>query len=905
MNNERGFTLVEMLIVIAITPLVVGSLAFGLITTLQNRDTTTQRISDSHDAQILSTYFTRDVNSASSLSTSTQAICGNNAQLVGLSWKPDGASTSVAVTYGVDRTTGQLNRYYCASGASSTATASATLVHDASLTSALGCNSQDSSAVNCVEPVQPSVGKVALSVDCVAGNTCTGPSVDTATVKDVVFAVVENDPSRATPTPFKFQITASPQGYQAGSNTHAPPLTPPVDLVGTNPQLTFTGQSDCRVTINGEIAIANDGSSVPPVSPLNAATGSNPNFTYTDLETPDTNLTGDNIIVGPSLSDPYLGALTAPKPSDPNVTTVSGSSLPTATTAGADHLSGGIYYVTGDVTVKTTVVADGPTLLYIAASGSLSVSGQGSLTLGQSLYAYSPVVLWNASSSSLDFGGNGSGAVIGGTIYSPNGSVQLDGTGSGGGLQATSIIAQKIGCAGGGTKVGGLTAGPVATTTDVSTSANPSQDAKPVTLTAVVTPATGSLDGGQVVFTMTDANNQTTTVCQVAAVAQSDGTGEASCDTAPLTAGASPYSVHAAYQGDAAFSGSAGDLSPVQKVKYGTTTTVTNTSQSLQSGQTANLSVQVAGIGSGPVPTGTVHVVLTGSDGTTTVLCTAGATDPTLLNGSATCQTGTLLAGLSQYSAVATYSGDSSNLGSVSPAQSITVGKTPTSTAVTSSQNPSAPGTSVKFFATISPTPDAGTNVTFGFTNSDNSSFGAAVCNEGANNTVLVSSGVATCTIPKNTFVDGKTYTVAAKFLGDSSYAASQGVLANGQQVASKKSQTTSALTITPANGQTSTYKDTATVTDPNSASVTMQGTVAFYLCKTAGSSCQIGQNGIQTLGSAQTLSGGSASVSQASNNGNNATIKIGQHYCMAAYYSDPSGAYTGSDDGGTKCFTA
>jgi type II secretory pathway pseudopilin PulG len=68
-RSEDGFTLFELLIVIIILPIVVGGIAAALIAILQNESTSFNRVADSADAQITSVNFTRDVQSASVITT--------------------------------------------------------------------------------------------------------------------------------------------------------------------------------------------------------------------------------------------------------------------------------------------------------------------------------------------------------------------------------------------------------------------------------------------------------------------------------------------------------------------------------------------------------------------------------------------------------------------------------------------------------------------------------------------------------------------------------------------------------------------------------------------------------------------------------------------------------------------
>ena len=60
LDDEHGFTLIELLIVCAITPIIVGGLALALISLLSLSQATQNKISDTTDAQIISSYYERD-----------------------------------------------------------------------------------------------------------------------------------------------------------------------------------------------------------------------------------------------------------------------------------------------------------------------------------------------------------------------------------------------------------------------------------------------------------------------------------------------------------------------------------------------------------------------------------------------------------------------------------------------------------------------------------------------------------------------------------------------------------------------------------------------------------------------------------------------------------------------------
>src|SRR3954471_7167173 len=63
MNRDDGFTLPELLIAIVLAALIIGVASQALMTGLRTNDTTSQRLSESHDAQVAASTFDRDVQS--------------------------------------------------------------------------------------------------------------------------------------------------------------------------------------------------------------------------------------------------------------------------------------------------------------------------------------------------------------------------------------------------------------------------------------------------------------------------------------------------------------------------------------------------------------------------------------------------------------------------------------------------------------------------------------------------------------------------------------------------------------------------------------------------------------------------------------------------------------------------
>jgi prepilin-type N-terminal cleavage/methylation domain-containing protein len=138
-SDEGGFTLIELVVVSSIIPLVVGALAFGLVQMLSLQSGVSSRLTASGDAQVVSAYFVKDVESAAYLTTNQNSAatqCGSGTQLLGLEWSfnQTTGNYSTVVSY-VEQSNGtatsySLVRQVCTSGASSTPSSSNTISSD-------------------------------------------------------------------------------------------------------------------------------------------------------------------------------------------------------------------------------------------------------------------------------------------------------------------------------------------------------------------------------------------------------------------------------------------------------------------------------------------------------------------------------------------------------------------------------------------------------------------------------------------------------------------------------------------------------------------------------------------------------------------------------------------------------
>jgi hypothetical protein len=228
------------------------------------------------------------------------------------------------------------------------------------------------------------------------------------------------------------------------------------------------------------------------------------------------------------------------------------------------------------------------------------------------------------------------------------------------------------------------TAGGGATTTTLTSSSNPSTVGANVTFTATVN---GTNPTGTVNFTDGAAS---IAACAAVALTGSGNSRTAACTTNTLTAGA--HSIVATYSGDAA-NATSSSAALAQTVNKATSTTTIGSSLTPS---TAGTSVTFTASVSGSAPTGTVNF----KDGATSIAgCAAAALTGSGNIRSATCATSSLAVGTHSISAV--YGGDATNNGSTSATLSQVVNNPTSTTALSSSANPSVVGASVTFTASV------------------------------------------------------------------------------------------------------------------------------------------------------------------------------------------------------------
>ena len=96
-TDERGFTLVELVIGIAITGLLTAAIGSALFVALRTTDITNKRMAESHDVQIASAYLANDIQSASDVTAAPASgdCSGAFISLVTFTYATSGSPTAI------------------------------------------------------------------------------------------------------------------------------------------------------------------------------------------------------------------------------------------------------------------------------------------------------------------------------------------------------------------------------------------------------------------------------------------------------------------------------------------------------------------------------------------------------------------------------------------------------------------------------------------------------------------------------------------------------------------------------------------------------------------------------------------------------------------------------------------
>lgn len=238
-GTERGFTLVELLVVFIILPLIVGAISFSLISVLSLQSGASSRVQGAGDTEVVSASFVKDVQSSTDVTIGAASPCTTTGtQELALEWVP---ATGVVtyVTYDLSSTTnGTTQDYSLVRSTCNVTTAGSPAVETTSATTST--NLTNNQTLNTATPTaSPEICELTSGAPaCVTTATSWIPSLDVATVQ---LAVSEPPANSDTGTPYIFTLVGSPRANVSAGLTALPSFAPLTLL--SQPQPTCTGSS--------------------------------------------------------------------------------------------------------------------------------------------------------------------------------------------------------------------------------------------------------------------------------------------------------------------------------------------------------------------------------------------------------------------------------------------------------------------------------------------------------------------------------------------------------------------------------------------------------------------------------------------------------------------------------------
>lgn len=464
-DRDQGFTLIELIVVIAILPLVIGAISVALISVISQQSTAAHKVSDSADTTVLSAVFTKDVQSAQYVTTKTSVAapspCDTSSPVVSFQWPSTGGT--VVVSYAVAQRSGSNNDSLFRHSCQGDTVDSRVVAYNvqSSLTAEVSGNS--------CTPYSCSAAKTAAA----AGWT---PAAGMKSISLTVAAPEKTNSGTATYSYTLVGVPRTSNNISRGSPV-SPGHPPLLMLGGSSPGVSCVGHDS--LTVNGTAAINST------ANPAVQTTG-NGAFTATSLYTdgPTTagawkgnnvDITSGSVTSGVNSADPYADAngnsLLTPPISEPlpngvgnsydglpvyNSGNYSGPGIYTSTLkiTSSQALASGVYVFQNGLSVSGNgaVTTDSGGVFFYVDGGSLSITGNGSVTLDPMSSPPSPapnLVIWQVASdtAAMSLHGNGGAIAIGGTIYAPK--VAL-GVGGNGNLKVGSVVADSVSCNGGG-----------------------------------------------------------------------------------------------------------------------------------------------------------------------------------------------------------------------------------------------------------------------------------------------------------------------------------------------------------------------------------------------------------------------------------------------------------------------
>lgn len=461
---DEGFTLIELIIVVAIIPLIVGALAVSLISVFSLQNATASRLNDTADSQVVASYFIGDVQSSAQVTSQalTTSSCGNvsGTQLLAMQWSGSAGNYQTTVSYvEVQQPDGTyvLERLACTNGS---VTPSSTTI----IASDLANPSQESACIN--------LGDLS--------STCAVTSGWEVSNLIALVRLTVNEPKSS----YTYTLQATPRAWTPASGGGAGIPFAPITLLGpcsgsgtTGSSLTLAQNSSLTVNQGSGYGLIAVGSTCPNSvlidngATMNVAGVATANQYLNSVTTQSGSVSTIPEDPGSNLTDPFSTTMTAP--SGPAGTAVPSSTLCTESlgvwycnpgnyaddpttlfgnSATVDFFPGNYWFQAGlnmvnnlNVTFGTgtyvfygssTVLSNGPGtnnaidgtggVLFYAPNGWINLANNANVNL-TALPGENGVTIWDASSTTdasgctVSLGNNGSLGFSYGGIYVPKG----------------------------------------------------------------------------------------------------------------------------------------------------------------------------------------------------------------------------------------------------------------------------------------------------------------------------------------------------------------------------------------------------------------------------------------------------------------------------------------------------
>lgn len=166
-SGERGMTLIELIVVIAVMGIIVPVISASIVMGLQTAEGTADKVSLSHDAKLTGIYAVPDIQSAANVSIgSSTCTTATGTKIISFDWQEE--AVAVVVSYVADATKHHLVRTICRDA-----------IQQNDQTVVLANNLSDSAVVAACSPNCGTAQRsVTLDVE-VCGRMPTGPMVGT------------------------------------------------------------------------------------------------------------------------------------------------------------------------------------------------------------------------------------------------------------------------------------------------------------------------------------------------------------------------------------------------------------------------------------------------------------------------------------------------------------------------------------------------------------------------------------------------------------------------------------------------------------------------------------------------------------------------------------------------------